>query len=55
METARRFPRRLQELIGYGIYNGLIGHIDKTLPAARLLADDTESAMIWDAATPPSQ
>jgi ectoine hydroxylase-related dioxygenase (phytanoyl-CoA dioxygenase family) len=54
MDTARRFPRRLQELIGYGIYNGLIGHIDKTLPAARLLADDSQSSMIWDSATPPT-
>ena len=54
MDTARRFPRRLQELIGYGIYNGLIGHIDKTLPAARLLADDSPSSMIWESATPPS-
>jgi ectoine hydroxylase-related dioxygenase (phytanoyl-CoA dioxygenase family) len=54
LDTARRFPRRLQELVGYGIYNGLIGHIDKTLPGARLLADDTESSMIWDSATPPA-
>jgi ectoine hydroxylase-related dioxygenase (phytanoyl-CoA dioxygenase family) len=54
VDTARRFPHRLQELIGYGIYNGLIGHIDKTLPAARLLADDGQSSMIWDSATPPS-
>jgi len=28
LETVRRFPRRLQELCGYSIYNGLIGHID---------------------------
>jgi ectoine hydroxylase-related dioxygenase (phytanoyl-CoA dioxygenase family) len=54
MDTARHFSHRLQELIGYGIYNGLIGHIDKTLPAARLLADDSQSSMIWDSATPPS-
>lgn len=54
MDTARQFPRRLQELIGYGIYSGLIGHIDKTLPAARLLADDSQSSMIWDSAPPPS-
>ena len=54
VDTARRFPRRLQELIGYGIYKGLIGHIDKTLPAARLLADDRQSSMIWDSAAPPS-
>lgn len=54
VDTARRFPRRLQELIGYGIYNGLIGHIEKTLPAARLLADDRPGSMIWDSATPPT-
>jgi ectoine hydroxylase-related dioxygenase (phytanoyl-CoA dioxygenase family) len=54
LDMARRFPRRLQELIGYGIYNGLIGHIDKTLPAALLLADDSQSSMIWDSATPPT-
>jgi ectoine hydroxylase-related dioxygenase (phytanoyl-CoA dioxygenase family) len=53
-ETARRFPRRLQELIGYGIYNGLIGHIDKTLPAALLLSDESQTSMIWDSATPPT-
>ena len=55
LDTARRFPHRLQELIGYGIYNGLIGHIDKELPAARLLADDRTSSMIWDSSTPPPQ
>src|SRR5664279_1326300 len=26
------FPARLQELVGYGIYRGLIGHIDKQVP-----------------------
>lgn len=29
------FPKRLQQLVGYGIYNGLIGHIDKSKPIAR--------------------
>ena len=53
-EIARRLPRRLQELIGYGIYNGLIGHIDKTLPAALLLSDESQTSMIWDSATPPT-
>src|ERR1039458_7380386 len=38
-ETAKHFPRRLQQLVGYGIYNGLIGHIDKHLPAKILLDD----------------
>jgi ectoine hydroxylase-related dioxygenase (phytanoyl-CoA dioxygenase family) len=54
MDTARQFPHRLKELIGYGIYNGLIGHIDKAVPAALLLADNRQSSMIWDSATPPS-
>jgi ectoine hydroxylase-related dioxygenase (phytanoyl-CoA dioxygenase family) len=53
MDIARQFPPRLQELIGYANYNGLIGHIDKTLPASRLLSDDRQSSMIWDSATPP--
>ena len=32
-DTVGAFPRRLQELVGYGIYRGLIGHIDKQVPA----------------------
>ncbi|MGO9196260.1 MAG: phytanoyl-CoA dioxygenase family protein [Acidimicrobiales bacterium] len=51
----RRFSPRLRELVGYGIYNGLIGHIDKKNPAQLLLAagtgeDDGGDAekMIWD-------
>jgi ectoine hydroxylase-related dioxygenase (phytanoyl-CoA dioxygenase family) len=43
----RRFPRRLQELVGYGVYNGLIGHIDKRSPAD-LLGAASEHNMIWD-------
>src|ERR1700722_17248242 len=31
--TVARMPGRLQELVGYGIYRGLIGHIDKHSPA----------------------
>jgi ectoine hydroxylase-related dioxygenase (phytanoyl-CoA dioxygenase family) len=44
----RTFSPRLQELVGYGIYNGLIGHIDKHAPAD-LLAGDGHSSMVWDA------
>jgi ectoine hydroxylase-related dioxygenase (phytanoyl-CoA dioxygenase family) len=44
----RTFPRRLQELVGYGIYNGLIGHINKQAPAD-LLSGDGVSSMVWDA------
>ncbi len=47
-----RFPRRLQELVGYGIYRGLIGHIDKQVPAAVLLGSDADPRLLWDRATP---
>jgi ectoine hydroxylase-related dioxygenase (phytanoyl-CoA dioxygenase family) len=42
------FSRRLQELVGYGMYSGLIGHIDKRTPAD-LLAGATPASMVWDA------
>jgi ectoine hydroxylase-related dioxygenase (phytanoyl-CoA dioxygenase family) len=48
-ELARRFPPRLRELVGYGIYNGLIGHIDKQDPAKLLLDADAETRLVWDA------
>jgi ectoine hydroxylase-related dioxygenase (phytanoyl-CoA dioxygenase family) len=44
----RTFPKRLQELVGYGIYNGLIGHIDKRTPADAVLGDGT-TPLVWDA------
>jgi ectoine hydroxylase-related dioxygenase (phytanoyl-CoA dioxygenase family) len=49
LELVRRFPPRLQELCGFGIYRGLIGHVDKQTPARRLLGDDG-SGMLWDRA-----
>jgi ectoine hydroxylase-related dioxygenase (phytanoyl-CoA dioxygenase family) len=48
LELIRRFPRRLQELCGFGVYHGLIGHIDKRSPAQALLWEGTEHSMIWD-------
>lgn len=33
LDTARGFSARLRKLCGYGIYKGLIGHIDKCSPA----------------------
>ncbi len=57
-EVAARFSPRLRELCGYGIYRGLIGHIDKHDPADMLgdLPDDDpdtgaarQDAMVWDA------
>ena len=47
-ETVKGFSHRLQQLVGYGIYNGLIGHIDKQLPS-KVHLDDTEDAfLLWD-------
>jgi ectoine hydroxylase-related dioxygenase (phytanoyl-CoA dioxygenase family) len=50
LETAHRFPRRLQELCGYSIYNGLIGHIDKQHPGKLLLCTDDEANLVWELA-----
>jgi len=52
-ELAATFEPRLLELVGYGLYNGLIGHIDKQLPsdvlAAEQLGSRSSSPMVWDA------
>jgi ectoine hydroxylase-related dioxygenase (phytanoyl-CoA dioxygenase family) len=47
-DLVRTFPPRLQTLVGYGIYNGLMGHIDKSSPAS-LLGSTPAGGMIWDA------
>jgi ectoine hydroxylase-related dioxygenase (phytanoyl-CoA dioxygenase family) len=46
-EIAARFSPRLRELVGYGVYNGLIGHIDKTSPLA-LLGESEGTRLVWD-------
>ena len=46
-DVVRRFPTRLKELVGYGIYMGLIGHIDKKTPM-ELLGTGDGPKMIWD-------
>jgi ectoine hydroxylase-related dioxygenase (phytanoyl-CoA dioxygenase family) len=48
LDTIRRFPKRLQELVGIGIYNGLLGHIDKKHPADHLFGDGTPANLVWD-------
>jgi ectoine hydroxylase-related dioxygenase (phytanoyl-CoA dioxygenase family) len=53
-DTVRSFPPRLQELVGYGIYRGLIGHIDKAVPANLLLDAGQDPHLVWDDATPPT-
>ena len=47
LAIVRGFPPRLQELAGFGVYRGLIGHINKDSPARRLL-DGDEFRSIWD-------
>jgi ectoine hydroxylase-related dioxygenase (phytanoyl-CoA dioxygenase family) len=47
-ETARRFSPRLQDLVGYSVYMGLIGHIEKQDPAKLLLDAGAEMRMVWD-------
>jgi ectoine hydroxylase-related dioxygenase (phytanoyl-CoA dioxygenase family) len=47
-ETARRFPRRLQELCGYSVYKGQFGHIDNRDPI-ELLGRERGKRMVWEA------
>jgi ectoine hydroxylase-related dioxygenase (phytanoyl-CoA dioxygenase family) len=46
-EMVASFPPRLQEMVGYGVYRGLMGHVDQRDPAS-LLDPDRPTAMIWD-------
>jgi len=46
-DIARGFSPRLRELVGYGVYNGLIGHIDKRSPV-ELLGDERAQKMVWE-------
>lgn len=47
-DVVRPFPPRLLELVGYGIYRGLIGHIDKRSPAEVVLNRRLDSPIVWD-------
>jgi ectoine hydroxylase-related dioxygenase (phytanoyl-CoA dioxygenase family) len=53
-DVAARFSPRLRELCGYGIYHGLIGHIDKHDPAEMLGPapdgnnGEASGQMVWD-------
>jgi len=49
-EIVEQFSARLLHLIGYGTYNGLIGHIDKQSPGHRILGKDDKFLNIWDVA-----
>ncbi|MDZ7734243.1 MAG: phytanoyl-CoA dioxygenase family protein [Acidimicrobiia bacterium] len=49
LEIARGFEPRLRRLVGYGIYNGLIGHIDKRDPV-ELLGEGGDTRLVWEPA-----
>lgn len=57
LDTTRRFGARLRELCGFGVYQGLIGHIDKRSPAEVVLGPPpgtedpsgrSSQTMVWD-------
>jgi ectoine hydroxylase-related dioxygenase (phytanoyl-CoA dioxygenase family) len=53
-ETVEGFSPRLRQLVGYGVYNMLIGHINKQSPEQLLLDRDwaaggtPDNPMVWD-------
>lgn len=49
-ETVRRFSPRLRELVGYGVYRGLIGHIVGQTPEQAVLGEGDFRGMVWDRA-----
>jgi ectoine hydroxylase-related dioxygenase (phytanoyl-CoA dioxygenase family) len=46
--VARGFAPRLRELVGYGVYNGLVGHIDKQSPVRLLDEAAPDAGLIWE-------
>jgi ectoine hydroxylase-related dioxygenase (phytanoyl-CoA dioxygenase family) len=48
-EVVREFSPRLQELCGFGIYSGLIGHIDKKSASQVLFGKERKGSIVWDA------
>jgi ectoine hydroxylase-related dioxygenase (phytanoyl-CoA dioxygenase family) len=44
----RTFPERLQQLVGYSVYTGLIGHIEKQDPRSLLMGEGGAHGMVWD-------
>jgi ectoine hydroxylase-related dioxygenase (phytanoyl-CoA dioxygenase family) len=47
--VARGFAPRLRELVGYGVYRGLIGHVDKRNPD-ELLGESGALETVWETA-----
>lgn len=49
-ETVRGFSKRLRQLVGYGTYHSLIGHIDKRTPEEVILGEPRDFRSVWDRA-----
>ena len=47
LDVARGFSPRLRELVGYGVYRSLVGHVDKKSPSF-LLEGDGALRTVWD-------
>ncbi|HUO05799.1 MAG TPA: phytanoyl-CoA dioxygenase family protein [Candidatus Binataceae bacterium] len=47
-EIAARFSPKLKDMVGYGVYRGLIGHIDKHSPANAILGDPETQRNLFD-------
>jgi len=48
LNLVKEFEPRLQELIGFGTYQNLMGHIDKQSPTQALLGRDDGFTTVWD-------
>jgi ectoine hydroxylase-related dioxygenase (phytanoyl-CoA dioxygenase family) len=47
-EVMAGFSPQLRQLCGLGVYRGLIGHIDKQMPAHRLYGDEVHAGHLFD-------
>jgi ectoine hydroxylase-related dioxygenase (phytanoyl-CoA dioxygenase family) len=45
-DVAATFPRRLQQMLGYGVYRGLMGHVEQQDPGV-FLDPDVETDLVW--------
>ena len=48
LERVSEFEPRLQQLVGFGTYKHLMGHIDKTSPSQSILGCDDGFRTVWD-------
>jgi ectoine hydroxylase-related dioxygenase (phytanoyl-CoA dioxygenase family) len=54
-DRVRAFSPRLRELVGYGTYKHLIGHIDKRSPVQAVLGEDDGFRSVWDRIQPEAR